>query len=117
MKLQLSSGMDYGIGANGKKICRGAKMGRPNILPPDLHAPIKLRMERLKWVDHDYDKGGAYWGYNGTNDVYCAHDTNKGGPNFHHDNTPVTYIFVRALGRDSAKNEVRAFLPKATFFK
>lgn len=116
MKLQLSSGMDYGIGANGEKICRGAKMGRPNILPPDLNVPIKLRMEKLQMVDGDYDKKGAYWGFTSGTAIYCAHDTGKGGPNFHHDNTPVTYIFVRAHDRDSAKVEVRAFLPSARFF-
>jgi hypothetical protein len=104
MKLQLSNGMDYGIDANGKKICRGAKMGRPNILPTDCNAPIKLRMERLKWIDHDYDIAGCYWGFNGCTDVYCAWADN-------------VRIFVRALGRVEAKERVWELVPNARFFK
>lgn len=43
----------------------GAQMGRRNELPDDVSAPIKLQMERLRWIDGDYDHGGAYWGRNG----------------------------------------------------
>lgn len=105
MKLQLSSGIDYGIGANGEKICRGAKMGRPNILPPDLNAPIKLRMEKLKWVDGDYDIAGCYWGGGSGDFIYCAWADN-------------VQIFVRAKSRKEAKELVRVWveLPNATFF-
>lgn len=91
---------------------RGADMGRRNLLPEqtDPSPPIKLRMEKLRWVDGDYDQGGAYWGYNGCNDVYCA--WGEWGIPF----KPVQ-IFVRALTRAEAKTAVREFLPRAKFYR
>jgi len=39
----------------------GAAMGRcDHITEPD--APIKFHLVKLRWVDGDYDQGGAYWG-------------------------------------------------------
>jgi len=82
---------------------RGAQMGRRNILPDDVNKPIKLRMEKLRWVDGDYDSFGAYWGNSGDN-VYCAWMDN-------------VRVFVRATNRETAKEEVRDLLPNATFFR
>src|ERR1035441_2568759 len=71
---------------NLSKACssRGADMGRPNRLPSDILAPIKLRMERLKWVDGDYDAGGSYWGGGSGDFIYCAwcvpHNKISGNP-------------------------------------
>jgi len=93
MKLILSNGSSP----------RGAQMGRRNILPNDINAPIKLRMERLKWVDGDYDQWGAYWGRSET-DVYCAWNEE-------------VQVFVRATIRSSAKLSVRDILPNATFYR
>ena len=104
MKLQLSSGMDYGIGANGEKICRGAKMGRPNILPLDINAPIKLRLEKLRLVDGDYDVEGCYWGGSAGSFIYCAW-------------LPTIQIFVRAKNREAAKQLVKEELYNVTFFR
>ena len=104
MKLKLESGMDYGIGPNGEKICRGAKMGRRNTLPQDLNAPIKLQMVRLKWVDGDYDQGGAYWGCTGRGmHIYCAFAEG-------------VQVFVQSYSRTNAKELVREKLPNAKFF-
>ena len=86
----------------------GAPMGRRNSLPDDTDLPIKLRMIRLKWVDGDYDEGGAYWGYNGCNSVYWA---NGDGPDENHD------VFVRAMNRRDAKAAVREILPNARFYR
>lgn len=41
---------------------RGAPMGRRDTHADDCHAPIKLIVHHLPFVDGDYDAGGAYWG-------------------------------------------------------
>lgn len=64
----------------------GAQMGRINRLDGGFQ---DLYLQRLKWVDHDYDTGGAYWGNNGV-PMWCAFD-GKG-----------TFIFVRAKTRKEA---------------
>jgi hypothetical protein len=89
-------------------------MGRPNRLPSDILAPIKLRMERLKWVDGDYDAGGSYWGGGSGDFIYCAwcvpHNKISGNP------SPLVQVFVRAKSRKDAKALVRDSIPFATFF-
>jgi hypothetical protein len=115
MKLKLSNGLDYGEGPDGKRVCRGALMGRPNRLPQDVNAPIKLRMERLKWVDQDYDAGGAYFGGGNGDFIYCAWGTPlneiTGNP------FPPVQIFVRAKTRAEAKGKVKEILPLVRFFR
>jgi hypothetical protein len=83
---------------------RGADMGRRSVLPANAQEPIKLQMERLRWVSYDYDQGGAYWGWRLGDFIYCAHADN-------------VQIFVRARTRDWAKALVRERLPKATFYR
>lgn len=39
---------------------RGAPMGRMNNIPKIKNVG-KLYLEKLQWVDGDYDHGGAYW--------------------------------------------------------
>ena len=112
--LKLESGMDYGEGPNGEKICRGAKMGRPDIIPVGLNEkdaePVRLHLERLKWVDGDYDQGGAYWGCPGRGMyVYCAWGKWS-------DNLVFVQVFVRAIGRKDAKIAVWEKIPLAKFF-
>jgi hypothetical protein len=82
---------------------RGAQMGRQDVMPKDLTIPIKLQMERLKWVDHDYSQFGCYWGGGEGDYIYCAW------------NAPV-YIFVRAKTRQEAKEQVRETIPNARFY-
>lgn len=129
-RLKLGSGLDYFTDDNGKKVCKGAKHGRPDQFPQDRNAPIKLRMERLQWVDGDYDQGGAYWGRNGVNHVYCAWVVPVREPGFTElltgvrgldglepDCLPLVQVFVRAMNRKDAKALVRETLPKATFYR
>jgi hypothetical protein len=119
MKLKLTSGLDYGEGPAGERVCRGAQMGRPNIIPHNLNhtdaEPVRLRLERLRWVDGDYDQGGAYWGHsNDPKDVsygnmYCA--WGKWTVNM-----VFVQVFVRATNRADAKVLVRNSIPLARFF-
>lgn len=52
---------------------RGAPMGRPSDDAEDLTGHVYL--ERVPFVDGDYDEGGAYWGGGrGTPPLYCAWD-------------------------------------------
>lgn len=92
---------------------RGAQMGRSNDLPADREAPIKLRLEKLKWVDGDYDVAGAYWGNTGEDFVYFARCDTE-----HKDEKGVFYpeVFVRAWDREEAKEAVRLILPNAKFY-
>lgn len=124
-KLVLPSGLRYGYDSQGNKVCVGTYMGRRNILPTDPKAPVKLRMERLKWVDGDYDQWGAYWGNSGTGSIYCAfayeiEQRMSVYPtalisDFETDTLEVC-IFVRALSREQAKELVRIDVPNAKFF-
>lgn len=104
--LKLESGIDYFTDDNGKRICTGSQMGRPNVLPENTQALIKLRLTKLRWVDGDYDEKGAYWGHGvGDTDVFCA--WNEDG----------VRVFTRGWHRESAKQGVWKVLPKATFFR
>ena len=106
--LKLPSGLTYCTTISGRSVCTGSQMGRRNELPKDTNEPIELRMERLQFVDGDYDKWGAYWGANGCNHVYCAWGECE--------ETQVR-VFVRAQDRVMAKARVLEILPNATFAK
>jgi hypothetical protein len=82
----------------------GAPMGRPNVLPEDRNAKVKLRLVRLRWVDGDYDQGGVYWGNPGGSSIYWATDG-------------ATDVFVRAKSRVEAKVQVLHHLPNARFYR
>jgi len=115
--LKLESGTTYFTDDNGKQICTGSQMGRPDNIPEPIRSLpfVKLHMVRLKWVDGDYDVGGAYWGCPGRGMyVYCAYANvvNPVSGNFF----PFTQIFVWATSRKDAKSCVRVKLPNARFF-
>lgn len=114
--LKLESGMTYFTDDNGKRICTGSQMGRPDSIPNCIRLLpfVKVRMIKLKWVDGDYDQGGAYWGNNGTDHVYCAwaNVVNPISGSFF----PFLQIFTRAISRKDAKSQVRAKLSNAKFF-
>jgi len=75
---------------------RGASMGRPNTLPEiATQYPTKLHMYALRFVDGDYDEGGAYWGYTPGTRIYRAY-----GETSHLESVEV---FVRASSRKEAK--------------
>jgi hypothetical protein len=89
---------------------RGADMGRRNQLPDVTDAPVRLRLQRMRMVDGDYDQGGAYWGANingKIGDMYAAWgEWDK-----------QVRVFVRAHDREEAKTKVLALLPRAEFFQ
>ncbi len=87
---------------------RGADMGRISILPEDLAAPIRLSLVRLRWVDGDYDPGGAYWGRRPGEWIYRAVGDDAAG---------VVEIFARAQSRAEAKGKIRALVPGARFYR
>jgi len=87
--------------------CRyGAPMGRYSRLPADPSERVKLRLVRLRFVGHDYDEGGAYWG--GGDPIYFA----KGEAS-----DVVVEVYVRAKDRLDAKRKVREKLPNAVFYR
>lgn len=90
----------------------GAPMGRPNYLPPDRNAPVKIKLQRLKWCDYDYDEGGAYWGGGSGDYVWRAvgYDKDYIGGNF-------VEVFVRATNAADAKAAVREYLPNAKLIR
>lgn len=87
---------------------RGADMGRSNEIPAGAEkTTLKLRMEKLRWVDGDYDQGGAYWGNGNGSDIYCA---------WSDESDERIRVFVRARSRDIAKGLVRLLLPQTRFY-
>ena len=84
----------------------GAPMGRRSNIPMDISTVGKLRLERLKWVDYDYDVGGAYWGGGLGNYIYWAYGET---------NTEQVDIFIRAKTRSEAKILIREKISYARF--
>lgn len=89
-------------------------MGRTNQVPSDgdeRNAVCKMRLERLKFVDGDYDVKGAYWGSG--DPIYFARSvttfTDSRGEFY-------AEVFVRARSREEAKEKVRELMCGATFF-
>lgn len=76
----------------------GARMGRGNQTQGE---PEKLHLQRMRFVDGDYDTGGAYWGGNSRAGVmYCAFSPDDTV------NNPPVRVFVRAKNRADAKEAV-----------
>lgn len=118
----LRNGATYFTNEHGEKVCTGSQMGRRDTLPETREAralPCKLRLVRLRWVGGDYDTGGAYWG--------ATRTPGKGRKL----GKPLSYIFravgnvgeeqveifVRAASRGEAREQVRAKLPAARFYR
>jgi hypothetical protein len=76
----------------------GAQMGRKDNVPSDIITMGKLHLERLNFVDGDYDYGGAYWGGGTSEKIYWAYGETS---------TAQIDIFVRAKDRSDAKEKVR----------
>jgi hypothetical protein len=80
----------------------GADMGRSNQTEG---TPERLHLQRLRFVDGDYDTGGAYWGGNSkAGCIYCAFSPEDTENEF-----PIR-VFVRAIDRQEAKEKVLALL-------
>lgn len=69
----------------------GAPMGRRST-PLEELAGQKVHLERVPFVDGDYDQGGAYWGGPPSEPLYCA--WNEHGA-----------AYCRARSRDEAKQQ------------
>ena len=78
-------------------------MGRSNTIPTNIKS-AKLYLEKLKWVDGDYDSGGCYWGGGMGDNIYRAYGDD-------------IEIFVRAKSRKEAKEEVREDFEGVTFYR
>jgi hypothetical protein len=88
----------------------GAGMGRPETMPENPAAPIRLSLVRLRWVDGDYDEGGAYWGGGCGDYIFRAlGDDDEGGD--------VVELYVRAADRESAKARIVRRIPGARFYR
>ena len=86
----------------------GADMGRRNSIPADIETAGKLYLEKLKWIDRDYDSGGCYWGGGMGDNVYRAQGETA---------TEQIEIFVRAKSRAAAKELVWDFVPTVKFHR
>lgn len=75
----------------------GAPMGRPEFTD-NLTDPC--RCFRLRFIDGDYDDGGAYWG--APANLYCC--LNEG-----------TRLFTRADNRKKAKEKFKSSYPQIKF--
>lgn len=88
---------------------RGAQMGRrDDVGDPD--RVYKFHLQRVRFVDGDYDTGGAYWGGGlGVPPLFCAwcEDEEDG----------LVRTFLRANNRTDAKTKVLGIYPNATFYK
>lgn len=82
----------------------GAPMGRPNHIA-DSSAPVIFEVQRLRWIDGDYDQGGAYWGQSvkGVNIFWAYSEESE------------DELFIRAKDLTEAKSEILETFPAATF--
>lgn len=91
----------------------GASMGRRNDTH-DTAFPVEFEVERLEWIDGDYDQGGAYWGR-----TFLDPRTQSGSDfifRFEGESENETEsMFVRARTMKEAKEEVLSTYPNATF--
>lgn len=87
-------------------------MGRRNRIPGDNSQPLKLRLFRLPFVDGDYDRWGAYWGFPANVWIAQSVDVVAFG-----DSLQPVELFVRANSREQARAEVRKVLPQARFYR
>lgn len=92
----------------------GAPMGRENLVQGTYRTGIRMHMIKLRFVDYDYDAGGAYWGCG--NPIYWAVSDKTDG------NFPIKkwdgsfvpgriQVFVRAKNREDAARQVMDCLP------
>jgi hypothetical protein len=108
VRTKLPNGTKGFFREDGSWQCTGAAMGRSNAIPDPSAAP-KLHLYRLRWVDGDYDQGGAYWGQSVHGSIYRAEGEAEGLEERYE-------IYVRALSRHRAKELIRKLVPQARFF-
>ncbi len=77
----------------------GAQMGRPD----RWGSPTALLVQRVRFVDMDYDAGGAYWG-GGGNPLWAAFSADDSVED-------ATMVFVRATSSAQAIEKLRSMEP------
>ena len=86
---------------------RGAAMGRADWgLNEHRNRPMMMYVQRVKFVDGDYDLGGAYRGSHPRDLLFCAWAE---GVN--------ARVFVRAKDRSHAKREIKKHFVNVKFFR
>lgn len=78
----------------------GAPMGRPTIRD---NLAARVRLFRVRFVDGDYDAGGAYWGGGGGPLYACVGDGFQ--------------TFTRADCRENAKQSILEEFPDLKFYR
>ena len=85
---------------------RGAPMGRRDWgLIEHKNRPMMMHLQRVSFVDGDYDLGGAYWGGGGES-LFCAWAEGVDAR-----------VFVRAKDRTLAKRAVKEHFINAMFLR
>lgn len=112
MKLKLSRGTTGFWNESNQWVCTGSQMGRASRIPSKLDGPLKFHLQRLEFVDGDYDKGGAYWGSPANVYIARSNDETDFG-----DSLQTVETFVRANSREEAKQKVLAQIPSAKFYR
>ena len=86
---------------------RGADMGRRDWGLIEHHErPMTMYLQRVRFVDGDYDLGGAYWGGPPSLPLFCAWAEDD-----------QARVFVRAKDRNAAKLEAKEHFLSAKFFR
>ena len=86
---------------------RGAPMGRADWgLIEYRDRPMMMYVQRVRFVDGDYDLGGAYWGGPPSLPLFCAWAEEFDAR-----------VFVRAKDRTEAKHKAKEYFPNAKFFR
>ncbi len=86
---------------------RGAPFGRASWgLTEYRTRPTMMYLQRVKFIDGDYDLGGAYWGGYPSEPLFCAWAEGVDAR-----------VFVRAKTRDEAKELVKESFINAKFFR
>ncbi|NTF17511.1 hypothetical protein G6L37_03810 [Agrobacterium rubi] len=83
----------------------GASMGRSDSTH-DTDFPVVFEIERLEWVNGDYDQGGAYWGNTKDEYIYRAEGDSEDG---------LETMFIRAKSIIEAKKAVSERYQNASF--
>ena len=86
----------------------GAPMGRRNNIPDDISTASKLHLVALKFVDGDYDRGNAYWGYTSGTSIFWAYGETE---------TEQIDFFTRARNRKEAKELIGNEIKNAKFYR
>lgn len=103
----LPEGASYFIDDAGQRVCAGAKMGIPDILPTDQEAALELTLERLEWEDGDYiAENGAYFGFKSGTHIYRSYGE---------DAEEQVELYCRATSVADAEHQFKEQLPNATF--